>query len=99
MESAENPNLIQEVPTESQEKFLELLSVIDSLSEKMDSNIASEFVEYMSSNSLKFKDYFLANVFLARVANKDLPEESAYKYYDTKDSKIEAFIRSMAENA
>ncbi len=82
---------------ERQENFAELLDVIDSLSEKLDSHITSDFIEYLEDHNLSFKDYFLANVFLSRISKKDLPEVTDYKYYDTEDGKIQNFIMGLAE--
>lgn len=81
---------------EQQEKFVELLSIIDNLSEKLDSNVTTEFIEYLNENDLNPKQYFLANVFIARINGDALPENS-YENYDTEDGKIEKYIMGLAE--
>ena len=98
MEKFGGENYLSEEKQERQEKFAKLLETIDSLSSNLNSHITGDFVEYLEENSLKFKDYFLANVFLSRISGGKLPEESEYEFYDTKDGKIEAFINSLAEN-
>jgi hypothetical protein len=52
----------------------------------------------LDENKIKFEDYFLANVFLSIIAKKELPAQSDYKFYDTKDGKIETFINSLVIN-
>ena len=98
MENFEKYNNLSEEQQERQEKFAELLGIIDSLSLNLNSTITSDFVEYLVENNLNFKDYFLANVFLSRISHKELPESSDYKFYDTEDGKIEGFINGLAEN-
>ncbi len=81
---------------EQQEQFVELLGIIDGLSEKLDSNVTTEFIGYLNENDLNPKKYFLANVFIARINGDPLPENS-YENYDTEDKKIEKYIMGLAE--
>ncbi|MFA5652194.1 MAG: hypothetical protein WC933_02415 [Candidatus Paceibacterota bacterium] len=93
--SPENTLIEQQQP---QEKFEDFFENVKFLSSNLDSNMTSDFTEYLGENEIKFEDYFLANLFLSVIANKELPEQSAYKYFDTKDNKIEKFVESMVIN-
>lgn len=89
---------LSEEQQERQEKFAELLSIIDHLSSNLNSNITSDFAEYLDENNLDLKDYFLAKVFKSRISGGELPEESPDDLYDTEDGKIEKYIMSLADN-
>jgi len=93
--SPENMLIEQQPP---QEKFEDFFENVKFLSSNLDSNMTSDFTEYLGENNIKFEDYFLANLFQSIIAKKELPEQSDYKFFDTKDSKIEKFVESMVIN-
>jgi hypothetical protein len=85
-----------------QEKFTNFDSLKSEIAEyllpNLDSNMTTEFMEYLNENNLKRDKYFLANAFIAMMSGEELPDQSEYELFDDKDRKIESIINSMIIN-
>ena len=80
-----------------QEKLEQLFVLVKAISKKINSDITTNFIEFLKDNGLKHKDYFLSGLFIAVIRGDELPNKEDYKFIDTEDGKIESLIRDLAK--
>src|SRR6188472_3125922 len=85
---------IEQIPEQAP---LELLKEdIFTILENLDSNVTTEFIQYLNDEKIDFNKYSLSKAFLAIMKGSPLPEQSEGEPFDTKDKKIEGYIKMIA---
>lgn len=95
-ERIENNNSLSEEQLERQSRFEDFKENLGVILQNMNSNITSEFTDYMKSKNLNLKDYFLAHVFIAMVKGEKIPNEKTFKNYDTEKDEIYKYVMALS---